>query len=249
MWEIRQEIDLETSVKISPFCYNWQSVCWFMLRALDLWRFLVWDRSATYLVFLTIFLIGLSWMAFKSFKRRWNEVPMSEIQSLRDRVQFVSQDMLKLQDALNAAIPIQLHSTKSEEVITNVIDAFYENETKRDRESSPGSQEREEKADPTLADQEYIEPEVAEPEIPEPEIPEPKPQEVPLVKHRVHFEENSLVKQPRVLKKPIIKLKPKRKMSKNTHDLKDNLDVPRTFFQGNMRKRDIMSIPNPEWKI
>ncbi|XP_037722477.1 uncharacterized protein LOC119555251 [Drosophila subpulchrella] len=246
MWEIRQEIDLETSVKISPFCYNWQSVCWFMLKGLDLWRFLVWDRSATYLVILTIFLIGLSYMAFKSFKRRWNEVPMSEIQSLRDRVQFVSQDMVMLQDALNAAIGPQLLETNSEEVVNNVIGALYESETKKERDSSPGPKDRETIVEPTSADQENNEP---DPEIPEPEIPLPKPQEVPLVKHRVHFEENSLVTQPCVLKKPIIKPKPKRKISKNTHDLKDNLDVPRAFNQSNMRKRAIMSVPTPGWKI
>jgi len=181
---------------------------------------------------------------------------MSEIQSLRDRVQFVSQDMVMLQDALNAAIGPQLQETKSEEVVNNVIVALYESETKKERDSSPGPQDRKEIVEPTSADQEdnepeaeIPEPEVAEPEILEPEIPEPKPQEVPLVKHRVHFEEKSLMQQPRVLKKPTIKPKPKGKISKNTHDLKDYLDVPRAFDQSNMRKRAIMSIPTPGWKL
>ncbi|XP_016997504.2 uncharacterized protein saturn [Drosophila takahashii] len=239
MWEYRHDIDFQTSVKISPYCYTWQSVCWFMLKGLDLWRFLVWDRSPTYLVILTIVLIGLSWLAVKSFRRRWNEVPMSEIQSLRDRVQFVNQDMVMLQDALNAAIVSQPQNTKSDEDI-NVFDALYEAEAKNDGETSLESPESAEIPEPTTVDQEE--------NSPEPEIAEHQPQEVPLVKNRVRFEENLPVNKPPTPKKPIIKPKPKRSISQNTRDLKDKLDEPSGLDQINIRKRPI-PISGPEWKI
>ncbi|XP_017122962.1 uncharacterized protein LOC108143206 [Drosophila elegans] len=212
MWEYRQKIDFETSVKISPYCHAWQSACWFMLKGLDLWKFLVSDRSPTYLVVLTIFLIGLSWMIFKKLRRRWKEVPMSEIQLLRDRVQFVSQDMVMLQDALNATLVSKPIASISNEV----IDAFLERRTDEDEENSPPEPQESESATKN---------------------PDPEPQDNSIDENKALPVENVPAKQAQSVNKPLVQPKPRRRLSQNARDLKENTDVA----QRNVRRRQ--SIP------
>ncbi|XP_017039515.1 uncharacterized protein LOC108086924 [Drosophila ficusphila] len=140
MWEYRQDINLETSVKMSPYCHSWQSACWFFLKGVDMWKFLVSDRSTTYHVIMSIFLIGLFWILFRWVKRKRSEVPMSEIRSLRDRVQYVSEDIVKLQDALDAAKSIP---SISHVVIDQVNAALHE----RKEEEEGNEQESNEQMD------------------------------------------------------------------------------------------------------
>ncbi|KAI8037748.1 uncharacterized protein LOC128259684 [Drosophila gunungcola] len=208
MWDYRQKIDFETSVKISPYCHAWQSVCWFMLKGLDLWKFLVSDRSPTYLVVLTIFLIGLSWMIFKKLRRRWKEVPMSEIQLLRDRVQFVSQDMVMLQDALNATLVSKPVASISNEV----IDAFLERGTDEDEENPPPEPQESESATKN---------------------PDPEPQDNSLDENKALPVEKVPAKQAQSVNKPLVQPKPRRMLSQNPRDLNEYTDVE----QRNVRRR------------
>ncbi|EDV51742.1 uncharacterized protein LOC6545703 [Drosophila erecta] len=166
MWEYSQNIDLETSVKISQYCYSWQSVCWFALKGLELWKILVWDRSPTYLVVLTFLLIALFWLIFKRLKRKWNDVPMSEIRSLRDRVQFVTQDMAMLQDALNAT------------TITKPLPVFPDR---------IGNANDEKLIEYTEIEEPFP---VQDKSLPEPVIPDPEPEEDFVVKPMVRFDAN-----------------------------------------------------------
>uniref|UniRef100_A0A6P4E7W1 Uncharacterized protein LOC108038931 n=1 Tax=Drosophila rhopaloa TaxID=1041015 RepID=A0A6P4E7W1_DRORH len=235
MWDYRQEIDLETSVKISPYCHAWQSACWFMLKGLDLWRFLVWDRSASYLVVLTICLIGLSWMLFKSFRRRWNEVPISEIQLLRDRVQFVSQDMVMLQDALNAT----LVSKPVASISSEVIDAMLEKKAAEDGENSPSDLNSPVALDPQDPPDSDTIPESAA------KNPDPKLQENALNENNAPVDEKVPEKQTQTENKPLLKTKPRRVKSPNPRDLKENPDVDNR----NMRRRQPTPESNPGWKL
>ncbi|XP_041449404.1 uncharacterized protein LOC121404211 isoform X1 [Drosophila obscura] len=38
MWEYRQDLDLQTRLKIKPFCNEWQSACWFLLKGLEIYN-------------------------------------------------------------------------------------------------------------------------------------------------------------------------------------------------------------------
>ncbi|XP_017068297.1 uncharacterized protein LOC108105980 [Drosophila eugracilis] len=211
MWDYQQDIDFKTSIKISPYCHTWQSACWLILKAYDVWRFLVWDRSGTYIAFLTIFLFGLGCLAFHFYRRKMkDDVPMSEIQSLRERVQFVSRDMVKMQDALNGVINAYPEPKTSEWVFSNVF------------ENAPESEELIAMPETEEIPVSFINPE-EEVNKPESENTDARSQ-IPVLQNKPLLKDKKPVKESK-LKPPLTKPKPKPNVMPNTNESKDVSDV------------------------
>ncbi|EDW94485.1 uncharacterized protein LOC6534087 [Drosophila yakuba] len=236
MWEYRQEIDLETSVKISPYCHSWPSVCWFTLKGLDLWKLLVWDRSPTYLVIFTFLLIGICWLIFKKIQRKWNDVPMSEIRSLRERVQFVTQDMAMLQDALNATIINKPQEFTDISTSSNGIDVLYETEPNANNEKFNESIEPFPLEFPNI--RESYDP-VQEVNAQQPVIPHPKPEDDSVAKIQLRVSKKFQGKQNSAVSKSFIKPEPKKVIYES------KLDVGKRT----LRKRQYPSLSKIGWKV
>ncbi|XP_043650468.1 uncharacterized protein LOC122618245 [Drosophila teissieri] len=238
MWEYRHEIDLETSVKISPYCHSWPSVCWFTLKGLDLWKLLVWDRSPTYQVILTFLLIGISWLIFKRFQRKWKDVPMSEIKSLRERVQFVTQDMAMMQDALNTTIINKPAEFSDISTSSNGIDVLYEPETNANEKCL----EFNEIVEPSPLEfaniRESYAP-VQEVNVQPSVIPVPEPEDDFVAKLKLRFSKRVQEKQIPAVSKPFIKPKPTKVIYEN------KLSVGKRT----LRKRPYPSLSKIGWKV
>ncbi|EDX10425.1 uncharacterized protein LOC6738025 [Drosophila simulans] len=238
MWNYRQEVNLETSVKISPYCHSWPSACWFTLKGIDLWKVLVWDRSLTYRVVLTIVLLGLLWLVFKRLKRRWNDVPMSEIESLRKRVQFVTKDMAMLQEALNSTVIPKPPPPIPDSIMSNIIDNLDEPQPKENDEKLSGYKEILDPVPPEFDKTSITCALVPEENKPEPVIPDAEPEEDFVVKSRVRFALRDKGKQAKEESKPINAAKP----TKNNNE--NNVCVENR----NVRKRPSPSTSKIAWR-
>ncbi|XP_039484772.1 uncharacterized protein LOC120447458 [Drosophila santomea] len=239
MWEYRQEINLETSVKISPYCHSWPSVCWFTLKVLDLWKLLVWDRSPTYLVIFTFLLIGIFWLIFKRFQRKWNDVPMSEIRSLRERVQFVTQDMAMLQDALNATIINKPQEFTDISTSSNDIDVLYEPKPNANDKKCSEFNETLEPFSLQFANIRESYAPVQEVNAQQSVIPDPNPEDDSIAKMQSRFSKKFQGKQTKAVSKSFIKPKPKKVIYES------KLDVGKRT----LRKRQYPSLSKIGWKV
>ncbi|KPU77968.1 uncharacterized protein Dana_GF26968 [Drosophila ananassae] len=128
MWKYHQKMDFETSVKISPMCHSWQSVCWLTLKGHELAKFLILDRSVAYQVMLSMVIVAITCLAFRWFWKRRNTIPVSEIQHLRERVQFCNHDMAVLQNTLDTALLSKRATVALVETNVKLTDALQEPE-------------------------------------------------------------------------------------------------------------------------
>ncbi|KAH8235195.1 hypothetical protein KR032_010081 [Drosophila birchii] len=69
MWNYRQDIQVDTSIKISPLCHEWPSVCWFALNVVKTWKFLAEDLHPA----LSFMLVSLIVLAVISVRLKWKE--------------------------------------------------------------------------------------------------------------------------------------------------------------------------------
>ncbi|XP_017090001.2 uncharacterized protein saturn [Drosophila bipectinata] len=104
MWNYYHKKDFETSVKISPFCHTWQSVCWVTLKTHEWAKYILLDRSVAYQVAFSMVIMAITGLVSIWFWKRRQIVPISEIHRLRERVQFCNHDMAVLQDTLDTAL-------------------------------------------------------------------------------------------------------------------------------------------------
>ncbi|XP_034120623.1 uncharacterized protein LOC117579038 [Drosophila guanche] len=67
MWEYRQVMDSQTRLKINPFCNDWKSACWFMLKGFELYNSLM-------LKFLSVVLVAMAIVILVVLKQWLNHV-------------------------------------------------------------------------------------------------------------------------------------------------------------------------------
>ncbi|XP_030384937.1 uncharacterized protein LOC115632095 [Scaptodrosophila lebanonensis] len=104
MWEYRHVIPYDTRLKMTPFCQEWQSVCWFMLKLHAILKPLLFERLLTSVATIIVLVITTVYAFYLLHKRYKQYVTMRELHALRERVQYVNNDMVKMHDSLNATL-------------------------------------------------------------------------------------------------------------------------------------------------
>nr|XP_017022965.1 extensin [Drosophila kikkawai] len=105
MWFFRQNLDVDTSIKISPLCYRWQSCCWIVLKGLNIWRFILGLHPAFQMV-ISFLLIGLGVKAILSLKSKWQrrekvqENPVAEVLPVAELAPLVPEPEVALPEVI-----------------------------------------------------------------------------------------------------------------------------------------------------